>query len=90
MTHALAFLSITLGKVMFCAQRMAASYEQGKFRGHGKREVTGFSRLKMATTSSAVSYEALGGVAFAICFDQVSVAEGAMQQRYDGLIVKSL
>jgi hypothetical protein len=69
---------------------MAASFEQGKFKGHGKREITGFSRLKMATTSLAVSYEALGGVAFAICFDQVSVAEGSMQQGCDGLIVKSL
>jgi hypothetical protein len=72
------------------AHQTAASFEQEKFRGHGKREVTGFSRLKMATTSSAVSYEALGGVAFASCFDQVSVAEMSMQQGFDGLTVKSL
>ncbi|ANJ58501.1 hypothetical protein PMA3_26445 [Pseudomonas silesiensis] len=67
---------ITLSKVTLFAQQMAASFEQGKFREHGKREVTGFLKLKMATTSLAVSYEALVGVAFAICFDQVSVAEG--------------
>ncbi|MNN91302.1 hypothetical protein D3C81_2093990 [compost metagenome] len=64
-----------MGRVTRIVQRMAAYFELGKFRGPGKKGVTGYLKLESAITSSAVSCEGLGGKAFLNCFTQVSVAE---------------
>ncbi len=84
MTRAMACPSITLSKVTLFAQQMEAFFEQEKFRGHGKKGVTGFLNLKAATTSSAAFCEILGGAVFASCFGQVNVAEGQTQQHFSG------
>ncbi|MNL86401.1 hypothetical protein D3C87_2150900 [compost metagenome] len=75
MTHALAFPSIMLGKETLFAQQMAAFFGQGKFRVHGKRDVSGFLKLKVAITFSEVSCEVADGKVFVSFFRQVSVTE---------------
>jgi hypothetical protein len=49
--RALECLSITLGRVTRIVQRMAAYFELGKFRGLGKKGVTGYLKLVSAITS---------------------------------------
>ena len=75
MIGALACLSITCRKTTRTEQPMAELFAQKKFRGHGKKGVSGFLRPEKEITSLVASNVGADDKVFVSCFVGVSVSE---------------
>ena len=65
---------------------MAESFARRKFKGHGKKDVSGFWRRGRGITSLVASSAAVGDVVFSSCFDRVIVSNQKIEYLISGVV----